>query len=283
MPTVRSDVSLSRMSVRGEVLGSASGRVLLPRYLSAFSLEGRVAVVTGASSGLGAGFARALCEAGADVVLVARRVERLNDLHEALEVTGRRTLVVEADVTDPDQCARVAAETIDKFGHLDILVNNAGVGAAVPALKETPQGFRGVFDVNLFGAYWMAQSAARVMEPGSTVINIASVLALIKSYAPQAAYSSSKAAIIGLTRDLSQQWAGRRGIRVNAIAPGYFESELTAEVPRDTLDEFIRHSSPLARMGKQAELDATVVFLASSAASYITGSTIAVDGGMSNH
>jgi NAD(P)-dependent dehydrogenase (short-subunit alcohol dehydrogenase family) len=129
----------------------------------------------------------------------------------------------------------------------------------------------------------MAQSCARVMQPGSSIVNIASTLGLIASYAPQAAYAATKAGLIGLTRDLSQQWAGRRGIRVNAIAPGYFVSEMTAEVPAEPLSAFITSRSPLGRLGEQHELDSAVVFLASAASSYITGSTLAVDAGMSGH
>jgi len=193
-------------------------------------------------------------------------------------VRTRRT-----DVTDPEACTALAGLAMSEFGRLDILVNNAGVGTAVPALRETPEQFRNVVDVNLLGTYWMAQAAARVMEPGSSVVNIASVLGLIKSYAPQAAYTASKAAVMGLTRDLSQQWSGRKGIRVNAIAPGYFESEMTAAIPEDTLNEFVDQTSTLKRLGRQHELDAAVIFLASDASSYITGITLAVDGGMSGH
>jgi NAD(P)-dependent dehydrogenase (short-subunit alcohol dehydrogenase family) len=153
----------------------------------------------------------------------------------------------------------------------------------VPAVREKPEEFRRVLDVNLMGAYWMAQACARLMLPGSSIVNVASTLALIAPPAPQAAYAASKAGLIGLTRDLSAQWAGRRGIRVNAVAPGYVATEMTAEVPREMLDGFIGARSPLNRMGEQHELDAAVVFLASSASSYITGSTLAVDGGMSGH
>jgi NAD(P)-dependent dehydrogenase (short-subunit alcohol dehydrogenase family) len=119
------------------------------------------------------------------------------------------------------------------------------------------------------------------MQPGSSIVNIASTLGLIASYAPQAAYAATKAGLIGLTRDLSQQWAGRRGIRVNAIAPGYFASEMTAELPAEQLSAFVTSRSPLGRLGEQHELDSAVVFLASVASSYMTGSTLAVDAGMS--
>ncbi len=251
--------------------------------LDRFRLDGRIAVVTGASSGLGAGFAVALAHAGADVVLAARRMDRLERTAAAVRAVGRRALCVTTDVSDPESCADLAATATDTFGQVDVLVNNAGVGTAVPALREEPARFRQVLEVNLEGAYWMAQACARVMEPGSSIVNVASTLGFIASYVPQAAYAASKAGLIGLTRDLSQQWAGRRGIRVNAVAPGYVESEMTAEIPRAGLDAFVASRSPLARLGEQQEIDGAVVFLASPASSYITGSTLAVDGGMSGH
>ncbi|MEU1208370.1 glucose 1-dehydrogenase [Nocardia sp. NPDC005825] len=251
--------------------------------LDLFRLDDKVAVVTGASSGLGAGFARALAQAGADVVLAARRADKLEEVARGVRDLGGRALVVEADVSDPAQCDDLAAAAMAEFGRIDILVNNAGIGTAVPALKERPEQFRRVIDLNLNGAYWTAQACGRHMTPGSSIVNIASVLGLIKSYGPQAAYSASKAGLIGLTRDLAQQWSGRRGIRVNAIAPGYFASEMTATVPEDLLMPFVRQHSPLGRLGEQHELDAAVVFLASPASSYITGTTLAVDGGMSGH
>jgi len=252
--------------------------------LDRFSLAGRVALVTGASSGLGAGFAVALAQAGADVVLGARRQDGLRAAGREVEKLGRSALAVPADVTDPEACRAVVQAAVGRFGRLDVLVNNAGMGTAVPALREPPEQFRQVIDVNLMGAYWMAQAAAQVMPPGSSIVNIASVLGLIKSFWPQAAYAASKAGLIGLTRDLNQQWSGRRGIRVNAVAPGYFRSEMTDQIPRDKLAEFIASASTtLGRMGEQYELDSVVVFLASPASSYIAGVTLAVDGGMSGH
>ncbi|GAA1518668.1 glucose 1-dehydrogenase [Nocardioides humi] len=239
--------------------------------------------MTGASSGLGAGFARALAAAGADVVLAARREDRLTALAEELRSGGTRALAVRCDVASPEDCAAVVDRAVAELGAIDILVNNAGVGTAVPALKETPEQFRGVIDVNLLGAYWMAQAAGAVMRPGSSIVNIASVLALIKSFAPQAAYAASKAGLVGLTRDLAQQWSGRRGIRVNAIAPGYFVTDMTDEIPRPMLDEFVGHHSPLGRLGEPHELDGALLFLASDASSYVTGITLPVDGGMSGH
>jgi len=251
--------------------------------LERFSLAGKVALVTGASSGLGAGFAVALAQAGADVVLAARRRDGLEAACREVEKLGRSALAVPTDVTDPEACRALVQTAIGRFGRLDVLVNNAGMGTAIPALREPPEQFRQVIDVNLMGAYWMAQAAAQVMPPGSSIVNIASVLGLIKSFWPQAAYAASKAGLIGLTRDLNQQWSGRRGIRVNAVAPGYFRSEMTDQIPRDKLDEFVASTSTLGRMGEQHELDTVVVFLASPASSYIAGVTLAVDGGMSGH
>ncbi|WP_328395853.1 SDR family NAD(P)-dependent oxidoreductase [Nocardia sp. NBC_00416] len=250
--------------------------------LDLFRLTGRVVVVTGAGSGLGAGFARALAEAGADIVVAGRRRDKLELVAATVTELGRRCLAVPTDITDPDQCDTLARSTIDEFGRLDILVNNAGVTHAAPATRERPEDYRNVVEVNLFGAYWTAQACARVMAPGSSIVNVASMLGLIKSVLPQAAYASSKAGLIGLTRDLSHQWSGRKGIRVNAIAPGFVDTDMIGEMHGDTLDEFLRGCS-LGRTATQREIDAAVVFLASAASGYITGSTLAVDGGTSGH
>ena len=252
--------------------------------LDRFSLAGKVALVTGASSGLGPASrwrwprpGRTWSWRPAGPTGWTRSAGRSRRL-------GRSALAVETDVTDPEACQAAVRAAVERFGHLDVLINNAGLGTAVPALRETPEQFRAVIDVNLMGAYWMAQAAARVMPPGSSIVNIASLLGLVKSFWPQAAYAASKAGLIGLTRDLNQQWSGRRGIRVNAVAPGYFRSEMTQEIPPDTLNEFItQHLHP--RPDGRAARDSTpsVVFLASPASSYIAGVTLAVDGGMSGH
>jgi NAD(P)-dependent dehydrogenase (short-subunit alcohol dehydrogenase family) len=163
-----------------------------------------------------------------------------------------------------------------EFGRVDILVNNAGVGTAVPASRETPEQFRSVI---LNGCYWMAQAAGRVMRPGSSIINISSVLGITTAGLPQAAYTASKAGLIGLTRDLASQWTGRKGIRVNALAPGFFESEMTDAYP----EEYLAATRPrvlAGRFGEPEELAAAVVFLASSAGGYVTGQVLAVDGGV---
>jgi NAD(P)-dependent dehydrogenase (short-subunit alcohol dehydrogenase family) len=244
-----------------------------------FRLDDRVAIVTGASSGLGVAFAQGLAEAGADVVLGARRADRLEDTAALVRDAGRRALAVATDVADPESCTALVEAAMSEFGRVDVLVNNAGVGTAVPATRESPEQFRSVIDVNLNGCYWMAQACGRVMQPGSSIINISSVLGLTTAGLPQAAYASSKAGLIGMTRDLAQQWTGRKGIRVNAIAPGFFASEMTEQYPDGYL-ESQEGRIPVGRKGDPVELAAAVVFLASDAAGYVTGQTLPVDGGM---
>ena len=239
----------------------------------------RLAVVTGASSGLGVAFAQAFAEAGADVALGARRVEKMADTAALVEAAGRRALAVQTDVADPDQCQALVDATVAEFGRVDILINNAGIGTAVPATRETPEEFRKVVDINLHGSYWVAQACGRAMGPGSSIINIASILGITTAGLPQAAYAASKAGVIGLTRDLAQQWGGRKGIRVNALAPGFFISEMTDEYQPGYLDSQLPRI-PLGRTGDPAELAATAVWLASPAGGYVVGQTIAVDGGL---
>ncbi len=245
--------------------------------LDKFRLDGKVAIVTGASSGLGVAFAKGLAEAGADVVLAARRADKLKETAALVEAAGRRALVVQCDVSQPDDCREVARAAAE-FGTVGVLVNNAGVASAVPASRETPEQFLGVMDVNLNGAYWMAQAAAKVMTEGGSIINISSVLGLVTGGIPQAAYSASKAGLLGLTRDLAQQWTSRKGIRVNAICPGFFSSEMTDQYPPGYMEK-MQAVLPAGRIGDPEELAAAVVFLASPAGGYITGETLVVDGG----
>jgi NAD(P)-dependent dehydrogenase (short-subunit alcohol dehydrogenase family) len=247
--------------------------------LDRFRLDDRVAIVTGASSGLGVAFAKALAEAGADLVLAARRAERLEETRVLAEQLGRRAIAVAADVSVPEQAQAVVDAAMAEFGHVDVLVNNAGKGTAVPATRETPSEFREVIDINLNGSYWMAQACGRVMAPGSAIINIASAAAMASGGLPQAAYSASKAGLIGLTRDLAVQWTGRKGIRVNALAPGFFPSEMSDQFPDGFIESHLPRL-PAGRAGDPDELAAAVVFLASPAAGYITAATLVVDGGL---
>lgn len=247
--------------------------------LDRFRLDDKVVVVTGASSGLGVAFAQAFAEAGADLVLGARRVDRLPETGKLVEAAGRRFTHLQTDVTDPEQCTALVHRAIEEFGRVDVLVNNAGLGWAAPASRETPAEFLRVLDVNLNGAYWMAQAFGRAATQGGSIINISSVLGIRPGALPQAAYAASKAGLIGLTRDLAAQWTGRKGIRVNALAPGFFPTEMTDEMDPSEAD-FIKLVTPAGRLGDPVELAAAGVFLASDAASYITGITLPVDGGM---
>jgi NAD(P)-dependent dehydrogenase (short-subunit alcohol dehydrogenase family) len=213
------------------------------------------------------------------VVLGARRVDRLEETARLVRDAGRRVLAVATDVSEPAQCQALVDAAMAEFGRVDVLVNNAGVGTAVPATHETPEQFRSVIDVNLNGCYWMAQACGRVMQPGSSIVNISSVLGLTTAGLPQAAYAASKAGLNGLTRDLAQQWTGRKGIRVNSVAPGFFVSEMTDQYPPGYLEQQ-QSRIPAGRKGELAELAATVVFLASDASGYVTGQTLPVDGGM---
>src|SRR3954449_2054914 len=247
--------------------------------LDRFRLDGKVAVVTGASSGLGVAFAEGLADAGADVGICARRAERLEDTKAKVEAKGRRCVAVQADVSKPEDCTRVVEETVSELGRIDVLINNAGIGTAVPATRESPEDFRRVIDINLNGSYFMAQACGRAMrDRGGSIVNIGSVLGSTTAGLPQAAYAASKAAIIGLTRDLANQWTGRKGIRVNALAPGFFESEMTDQYPEGYLEQMM-FRVPAGRKGEAHELVAAAIFLASDASSYVTGALLPVDGG----
>ena len=245
-----------------------------------FRLDDKVVVVTGASSGLGAGFARAMAAVGATLVLAARRKARLDDLAADLRTLGTEVITHVTDVSSQLECEELAERAVAEFGRIDVLINNAGVGPAGTALHEDPQVFRHVIDVNLNGTYWMARACAPHMPEGSAIVNVASVLGHVASRFPQAHYSASKAGVLGLTRDLAQQWSGRRGIRVNALCPGYVESEMTSAEGGHLLREMVAANSILGRFGEQSELDSALLFLASSASSYMTGASLIVDGGL---
>jgi NAD(P)-dependent dehydrogenase (short-subunit alcohol dehydrogenase family) len=245
-----------------------------------FRLDGKVALVTGASSGLGAESALALAEAGADLALGARRAERLAATAQRVTELGRRAVPVTADVSSPEDCDQLVATAIEELGRIDVLVNCAGISDATPALKQSDAEFRRVVEVNLEGSFWMSRACGRVMQPGASIVNVSSVLALSPGSVPSAAYASSKAGVLGLTRDLAAQWSGRRGIRVNALMPGFFPTEMTqALVDHDQLRASTLGRIPLGRFGEPSELTGALLFLASDASSYVTGITLPVDGG----
>jgi NAD(P)-dependent dehydrogenase (short-subunit alcohol dehydrogenase family) len=244
-----------------------------------FRLDGKTAIVTGASSGIGARFARVLHDAGADVVATARRADRLDSLSEELE----RVVAVPCDVGDDAACERLVAETVERFGRIDVLVNNAGATYVGPAVDEPMEVFRNVVAVNLTATFLLSRLAARHMlaqpERG-TIVNVASILGIVGSgQIPQAGYVASKGGVVNLTRELAAQWA-RGGVRVNAIAPGWFPTEMTTEMFTDGRSEkWIQRKTPMGRAGEMHELDGALLFLASDASTYVTGQVIAVDGG----
>jgi NAD(P)-dependent dehydrogenase (short-subunit alcohol dehydrogenase family) len=247
--------------------------------LDAFRLDGRTVIVTGASSGLGYGCAQALSGAGANVVAVARRSDRLKQL--ATEAASIVPLV--CDVTAPDAAQIMVEAAVDEFGALDVVVNNAGLCRALPAVADTAEGFRHELEVDLVAPYELARAAAAWMidrgRPGS-IINVTSILGAVgggKLRAP--GYAAAKGGLANLTRELASQWA-RKQIRVNGIGPGWFASEMTDDMfdSDDGLAYIVDHT-PMGRPGRPGELHGALLFLASDASSYVTGQILYVDGG----
>jgi len=240
-----------------------------------FRLDDRVVVITGASSGLGVAYAQACAGAGADVVVAARRADRLESTVELVRNSGREGLAVAADVTREADCNAVIEAAMERFGRVDVLVNNAGIGDTDPASSLSLETFQGVLDVNLTACFLMARASAAVMAPGSSIVNVSSVMADTTLQVPTTAYCASKAGLLGLTRSLARQWASE-GIRVNALQPGFFPSELVD--PK--IAELLGARLVMGRLGGPAEVASALVFLASDASSYVTGTELVVDGGL---
>ena len=245
-----------------------------------FSLKGRVALVTGASSGLGVQFARALAENGSALVLVARRADRLKALKDEIEGNGGKAIAIEADVTDRAAMARAFDGAEKAFGTVTILVNNAGIAHGGRAVEMPPEEWRKVLSTNLDAVFFWAQEAARRMlaaKKQGAVVNIASVLGLAVAKGA-VAYATAKAGVVQVTKALAVELAFK-GVRVNAIAPGWFVTEMNDDYLASEAGAAIKREIPMGRFGNAGDLDGALLLLASDAGSYITGATIVVDGG----
>ncbi|MEO3428758.1 glucose 1-dehydrogenase [Pelagibius sp. CAU 1746] len=242
--------------------------------------SGRVAVVTGASSGLGRHFALTLAKAGYDVVAAARRTERLKDLAQEIEALGRRCEAVGIDVTEVASVTEGLENAWRRMGRFDVLVNNAGIALSAKALDHSDDDWNQVIDTNLTGAWHCAQAFARKLAEtgaGGCIVNVASILGL-RVAGQVAAYAVSKAAVIQMTKALALELA-QQNIRVNALAPGYIETDLNRGFLQSDAGERMRRKIPMKRFGRPEDLDAGLLFLAGEGAGYVTGSVLTIDGG----
>ena len=249
-----------------------------------FDLHGQVAVVTGCSSGLGVQMAEALANQGCNIVCLARRKELVEENAAKLAKTyGVEAMGVVCDITQTESVEAAVDAVLARFGRIDILINNAGTGAVAPAEQITDEQFAGEMNVDLFGTFKMARAvAAKAMIPAGygRVINIASMYGLVgNKIAPASPYHAAKGGVVNLTRALAAEW-GDKGITVNAICPGYFETPLTKEtLDSEFFQNYARTMIPMARYGKEGELDSAAIFLSSSCSTYVNGAILPVDGG----
>lgn len=247
-----------------------------------FSLKGKIAIVTGASSGLGIQFATALARQGADVAIVARRVEKLNNVKKDLEELGVKALPVQCDVSDVEQIKSAVKEVKDHFGRVDILVNNAGVGLSELAETQSDETWEKTIAINLNGVYYFAREVGKIMveQKYGKIINIGSIHSNVAMPGiPISAYATSKGGVKMMTKALANEWA-KYNITVNTIGPSYFESEMTGDVVSDEgFAQVLKTYCPMGRMGKKGELDGALIYFASDASSFTTGQYLAVDGG----
>jgi NAD(P)-dependent dehydrogenase (short-subunit alcohol dehydrogenase family) len=250
--------------------------------LDKFSLKGQVGVVTGGGQGLGKVFSLAFAEAGASVVVAELNPDTGPETAKEIEEKGSETLFVETDVRNRISIEAMVDKTVDRFGRLDFLMNNAGIVKWCPAESVTEKDWREVIDVNLNGLFYCSQAAGRQMikQGGGRIINIASMSGyIVNRPQQQASYNTSKAAVIHLTRSLAAEWSSYN-IRVNAIAPGYMDTEMTHKAFDDpAYGPIWTDGTPMRRPGRPEELAPLAIFLASEASSYVTGSTILIDGG----
>lgn len=249
-----------------------------------FDLTGQVAVVTGASGGLGVQMAKALANQGCNIVVMARRQEKIDEVaKEIAEEFGVETAAIRVDITDTEIVEDAVKQAMERFGRIDILVNNAGTGAVAPAEEITDAQFEGEFQIDLFGTFKVARAVAnQAMLPAGygRIINIASMYGLVGNKAlGSAPYHAAKGGVVNLTRALAGEWS-KKGITVNAICPGYFYTPLTKEtLDSEFFQENARWMIPMERYGNEGELDTAAVFLASPASSYVSGIMVPVDGG----